>query len=53
MDHSINPQNSRDAEQLSLVMKYHPAGKIFSEDSTKGACGRQCAIIRQKDCLRF
>jgi hypothetical protein len=27
--------------------------KIFSEDSVKGACGLQYAIIRQKDCLRF
>jgi hypothetical protein len=37
----------------SLVKKYHSARKIFSEDSAKDACGRQCAIIRQRDCLRF
>jgi hypothetical protein len=37
----------------SLVAKYHSSRKIFSEDSVKDACGRQCAIIRQKDCLRF
>jgi hypothetical protein len=37
----------------SLVTKYHSASKIFSEDSVKGACGRRCAIIRQRDCLRF
>jgi hypothetical protein len=27
--------------------------KIFLEDSVKDACGRQYAIVRQKDCLRF
>jgi hypothetical protein len=37
----------------SLVKKYHSARKIISEDSVKDACGRQCAIIRQRDCLRF
>jgi hypothetical protein len=37
----------------SLVTKYHSTGKIFSEDSAKGACGWQCAIIQQKECLRF
>jgi hypothetical protein len=37
----------------SLVMKYHSAKNIFSEDSVKDAYGREYAIIRQKDCLRF
>jgi hypothetical protein len=37
----------------SLVTKYHSAGKIFSEDSVRDDCGRQCTIIRQKDYLRF
>jgi hypothetical protein len=33
--------------------EYHSAGKIFSEDSVKDACGRQCAIIQQKDYFCF
>jgi hypothetical protein len=37
----------------SLVTKYHSARKIFSEDSVRDDCGRQCTIIRQKDYLRF
>jgi hypothetical protein len=28
-------------------------GKISSMESVKGPCGRQCAIVRQRDCLRF
>jgi hypothetical protein len=32
--------------------KYHSAGKISSKESVKDACGRQCAIVRQKGCLQ-
>jgi hypothetical protein len=38
---------------LSLVMKYRSAGKDLLRGFVKNACGRQCTIIRQKDCLRF
>jgi hypothetical protein len=37
----------------SLVMNTIRLGKISSKESVKDACGRQCAIVRQKDCLRF
>jgi hypothetical protein len=44
----------RKAELWSeLGDEYHSAGKISSKESVKDACGRQCAIVRQKDCLRF
>jgi hypothetical protein len=33
--------------------EYHSAGKIASKESVKDACCRQCAIVRQRDCLRF
>jgi hypothetical protein len=36
-----------------LVAKYHSARKIFSEDSVKDACGRQCAIIRKRTVCAF
>jgi hypothetical protein len=28
-------------------------GRIFSKDSVRDACGREYAVVRQKDCLRF
>jgi hypothetical protein len=37
----------------SLVTKYHSARENLFRGFVKGACGRQCAIIWQKDCLRF
>jgi hypothetical protein len=33
--------------------EYHSAGKIFSKESVKDACSRQCAIARERDCLHF
>jgi hypothetical protein len=33
--------------------EYHSVEKISSKGSVKDACGRQCAMVRQRDCLRF
>jgi hypothetical protein len=37
----------------SLVIKAIRLGKVSSKESVKDACGRQCAIVRQRGCLRF
>jgi hypothetical protein len=37
----------------SLVTKNHSAAKNLLRGFGKGACGRQYAIVRQKECLHF
>jgi hypothetical protein len=36
----------------SLVINTSTLEKISSKESVKNACGRQCAIVRQKGCLQ-
>jgi hypothetical protein len=52
----LTPKNGT-GERLTcgpnLVINTIRLGKISSKESVKDACGRQCAIVRQRGCLRF